>query len=82
MSSTESWKKDMLYQQVKGKVFLPISSASGASQYKRDMDILEKVQWRAMEMIKGLEHMWYEEKLRELELFTLEKAQGVSHQYI
>jgi len=30
----------------------------------------------AMKMIKGLEHLSYEEKLRELGIFTLEKVQN------
>ncbi|KAK4831534.1 hypothetical protein QYF61_018136 [Mycteria americana] len=39
-------------------------------RYKRDMDILERVQQRAM---KRQEHLTYEERLRELGLFSLEK---------
>lgn len=31
--------------------------------YKRDMDILERVQWRAMNMVKGLEFLSYEVRL-------------------
>ncbi|KAK4810790.1 hypothetical protein QYF61_008762 [Mycteria americana] len=44
-----------------------------APQYKRHMDILEKVQQRATKMIKGLEYLSYEKRLRELGMFSLEK---------
>ncbi|GAB0204009.1 mitochondrial enolase superfamily member 1 [Grus japonensis] len=46
-----------------------------APQYKTDMDILETVQQRAMKMIKGLEYLSYEERLRELGLFREERKE-------
>ena len=42
-------------------------------QYRRDIDLLECIWWRATKMIQGTEYLFYKDRLRELGLLSLEK---------
>ena len=52
----------------------PLYKGVVVPQHKKDMDLLERVQRRAMRMIRGLEHLSYEDRLRELGLLSLQKT--------
>ena len=52
---------------------MEICTQGSGPQHKKDVEVLERVQRRAMKMNRGLMHLSYEESLRELALFSLEK---------
>lgn len=49
--------------------------------YKEDIEGLEHVQGKAVELVKDLENESYEEQLREMEVFSREKRRDLATLY-
>ena len=44
-----------------------------APPFTKYRELLQRVQWRAKKMVRGLEHLSYEDRLRDLGLVSVEK---------
>ena len=55
------------------RAYLEFCVQMWSPQYRRDKDLLERVQRRVTSMIQEMEHLSYEYRLREMGLFRLEK---------